>query len=260
MSSLLIGTAFAQSAPQNPPQGRGGWGGPGRGGRMMARAPGVFGTVSSVSGTTLTVTARSFVRPNATNSGSANTNSAGTVYTVDASNAIVMKGNATSTLSAVAVGDTVMVQGTVSGTSVTATEIRDGLPQRGAGFGRPGFGQGNAATTIKGNGQPVVGGTVGTVSGSTFTMTTAQGDITYNVDASSATVTKDNATSSVSSIASGDKVLVQGSVNGTSVTASTVIDQGNASMQPGTQSGIPQRFRGFLGVIGGFFHRLFGFF
>ena len=41
-----------------------------------------------------------------------------------------------------------------------------------------------------------------------------------------ATVVKDNATSSISAIASGDNVIVQGTVNGTAVTASSVIDQG----------------------------------
>ena len=93
----------------------GGFGGRGPGG--MGR--GVHGTVSAISGNTLTVTA--------TNPKDSTTST----YTVDASSATVLKGDGTtkpaaSTLSAVAVGDTVMVGGTVSGTSVTAKMIVDG--------------------------------------------------------------------------------------------------------------------------------------
>ena len=92
---------------------------------------GVFGTVSAISGTTLTVTS------NAQNGGTA------TTYIVDASSATVTKAGATSTLSAIAVGDTVMIQGTVSGTSITATTINDGVMNRTSGmFGRQG-GQGS---------------------------------------------------------------------------------------------------------------------
>ena len=53
-------------------------------------------------------------------------------YTVDATNAKVMKSATsgvkptTATIADIQVGDTVMVQGTVSGTSVTATSIFDG--------------------------------------------------------------------------------------------------------------------------------------
>ena len=74
-----------------------------------------------------------------------------TTYTVDASSATVTKNGAASTVSAIAVGDTVMVQGTVSGTNVTAKTIRDGV------------GQGQPA--IQGNGQPVVAGTVTAING-----------------------------------------------------------------------------------------------
>lgn len=61
-----------------------------------------------------------------------------TIYAVDASNATVRKNNATSTVSAIAVGDRVLVRGTVNGTSVTAASIIDGNFGRGfAGNGNP---------------------------------------------------------------------------------------------------------------------------
>ncbi|MDE1925484.1 MAG: hypothetical protein KGH79_04930 [Patescibacteria group bacterium] len=112
---------------------------------------------------------------------------------------------------------------------------------------------------IQGNGQPVVGGTVSAINGSILTLATAQGGVTYSVDASHATIDRGNATSSVSQIAVGDHVVVQGSVNGTAVTASSVIDQG--APKTSRASGIPTKgFGGFMGALGGFFHRLFGFF
>jgi hypothetical protein len=110
---------------------------------------------------------------------------------------------------------------------------------------------------ISGNGQPIVGGTVAIVSGNTLSVTNAS-NVTYTVDASSATIVKANATSSVSNIAVGDRVVVQGAVNGTSITASSVVDQGVAKNPTGSnQSG---NRRGFMGSIRGFLHNMFGFF
>jgi hypothetical protein len=121
-------------------------------------------------------------------------------------------------------------------------------------------GQGPAGL-IQGNGQPVVGGTVASVSGNTFALITAQGNITYTVDASSATVKRGNATSSVSNITTGDKVVVQGTVSNTSVTASSVIDEGvPAAPASGNESGGQGPRPGFLGALRGFFQHLFGFF
>jgi len=260
LGSLLIGSvAFAQNVTPTTPQGGqhggpGGWGG--RGGAGIGRIPAVFGTVSAVSGTTLTVTSKVPQRPNPAQGNTSGTTPVATTYTVDASSATVMKDNATSSVSTIAVGDTVMVQGTVSGTSVTAKTIRDGVVPMGKGPGqRP-----QSGPAIQGNGQPVVGGSVTVVNGSTLTIATAQGNVTYTVDASSATVNKSNATSSVSAIAVGDKVVVQGTVNGTSVTASTVIDSGAANASGSGPSGPRGGMGGILGAIGGFFQHLFGFF
>ncbi len=73
---------------------------------------GVHGTVSAVSGNTLTVV-----------------NTDGTSYTVDASEAKVSK-VVELTVGDIKVGDTVGVMGEVSGTSVEAKHIMDGIPQR----------------------------------------------------------------------------------------------------------------------------------
>ncbi len=236
-SLLIVGVASAQTTTPPLSGSQGGHWGMGTGSRM----PGVFGTVSAINGTTLTVTSKGFGQ-----------NATATTYTVDASNATVSKAGASSSVSAIAVGDTVMVQGTVSGDSVTATSIRDGAMP-----GGPGMGQ----NIIQGNGEPVVGGTVTAISGSTVTITN-KSNVTYTIDVSSATVEKDNATSSVPAIAVGDNVVVQGTVNGTSVTASSVIDSGvsTGTSSSGGMSDISHRLSGFMGAIGGFFQHLFGFF
>jgi hypothetical protein len=253
-SILLIGSfAFAQSTATPPPSGQSGWGM--HGGRGMGMRPGVFGTVASISGDTLTVTSQG--RPMAQG-----TTPTPTTFMVDATNATVTKDNAASTIGAVAVGDMVMVQGTVTGTNVAATKIMDGK----MGMGKGGWGMGSSTrpqlnSIIKGNGQPVIGGSVSAVSSDTLTVTTAEGGQTYTVDATNATIEKDNATSSVSAIAVGDKVVAQGSVNGTAVTASSVIDSGTMSQTAGVQGAMPHpRTGGFFGAIGGFFQHLFGFF
>jgi len=187
------------------------------------RKPGVMGTVSAVNGNSITVTSKKF-----TKGATGTTPTATTVtYTVDATNATVTKSGAASTVSAIAVGDTIMVQGTVSGTSVTATAIRDGVMTRTPGT----FGATGAHTK---NG---VMGTVSAISGNSITVTskarpnrgssataTVATPVTYTVDASSATVTKSGTASSVSAVAVGDTIMVRGTVSGTNVTAKTIMD------------------------------------
>ncbi len=202
----------------------------------MGARPGVVGTVATVSGSTLTVTSQGF-----------GNNAATTTYTVDATNATVVKNNATSTVSSIAVGDTVAVRGTVTGTNVAATMIRDGVMMQGRG-------QKNGVTgtvnNFQGNGQPVIAGTVSSVSGTTITLTNS-GNTTYTIDASNAKIQKAGVSSAtVSNVATGDTVLVQGTVNGTSVVATSVLDQAQAQSQ---------KHGGFFGGVGQFFMRLFHF-
>jgi hypothetical protein len=119
----------------------------------------------------------------------------------------------------------------------------------------------------QGNGQPIVGGSVSAVSGTSLTVTNSS-NVTYAIDASSATVFKKGATSTVADIAVGDEVIVQGAVSGQSVTANSVIDHGtklapsaaatNADRtSPASSRG---KMGGFFGGIGNLFHRMFGFF
>ena len=262
MAALMVATGiliavpvFAQTTSGGSQNGQGvagagGWhGGPGTA-NGNGHQPGVFGTVSAINGTSLTVQSRGFGK------------TATTTYTVNAAKATVNKNNAVSTIASVSVGDTVMVQGTVSGTSVTATVIRDGVGLgRGRGpAGAPGNGNGQFGTTtspIKGNGQPVVAGTVSAINGTALTLTTSS-NTSYAIDASSAVVSRGGTTSSVSAIAVGDYAIVQGAVNGTSVTASAIIDQKAGAP---TNSGAPKSSQGsgFFGSIGNFFKHLFGF-
>jgi len=236
---LAANVASAETTSGTPTNNNGVW----SNARMMGprgNSPGVTGTVTANSGNVLTVTSKGFGQ-----------NKTQTTYTVDASNAVIMKNNATSTVASIAVGDNIMARGTLTGTSLVATSIRDGIA-KGMMTGK------NKQTNsiIKGNGQPVVGGNVTAVSGSTLTITNVS-NVTYTVDASNAVVDKTGVTSTVSNIIVGDRVVVQGTVNGTAITASSIIDQG---VIPTNAASTPEKNTGFFGAIRGFFHNVFGFF
>lgn len=249
LSSLMFSSvAFAQTTP---PSTHVGWA------RGSGHAPGVFGTVTSVgggaNGDTITVASKGFGQ-----------NATPTTYTVDATNATITKGGTagaaptTITVSGIAVGDTVIVRGTVSGQNVTATAIRDGVMGARAGV----LGQKPQTPLTQGDGQPVVGGTVTANSGTSLTITN-KGNVTYTVDITNAKILKGNTTAPASAVAVGDMVVIQGTVNGNSVVASSVLDSGastataNASSTPSTHQG---GLGGIFGRIGRFFQRLFGFF
>jgi hypothetical protein len=275
-SLAMIMPAFAQTAPSA--QSSGTLVAAGHGGMRGGTVPGVFGTVSAVNGDTLMVTtaarpARPMPEQASTSVGTL-TVVAGTVYTVDATNAKIYKGSATTTVSVsdIATGDTVIVQGTVTGTNVVATVIRDGAVGMMEGRpGMPGKGFGHSASStssttpiIQGNGEPIVGGNVTAISGTTLTVTNAS-NVTYTINAASATVVVKGTSSTLTNVAVGDNVIVQGTVNGNSVTASSIIDQrakvANTSSTNGQPhgGGIGVGLGGFFGAIGGFFRHLFGF-
>jgi len=234
------------------------------GGTRGAMKPGVFGTVASINGNILTVTGRnSFGGPRPMTTGG--TTSVAPVaptpvtYTVDATNATVMKNNATSSLSAIVVGDTVMAQGTLTGTNLVATKIRDGVVSTTRTGGAPGtMHPGMASTTpaFSGNGEPITAGAVTAISGSSITITN-KSNVTYTVDATNAKIVTGNTTGTISNVAVGDSIVVQGTVNGTSVTATTIIDQAKPANASAT-AGKPAP-KGFFGSIGSFFSHLFGF-
>jgi len=195
----LIALSFAAVSPALAAQVGQSKGMMGRGGQR----PGVIGTVSAISGNTITVSGKQGF----------NSTTSATTYTVDATNAKITKSNATGTISSIAVGDTVAIQGTINGANIVATTIRDGIMMGGKGVGGTG-----------------INGTVSSINGTTITVASkarpggSTAATTYTVDASSATVTKNGASSAVSNIAVGDNIMVQGTINGINVTAKTIRD------------------------------------
>jgi len=217
-----------------------------RDGQMMNRGQGIFGTIATVNGNTLTVTGKQGFQ-----------NADSTTFTVDATNAKITKNNAAATVSGILVGDTVTIQGTMSGSNVTATTIWDGVtPGRGQGKGieKP---QTAPSPAITGNGQPVVAGTISTISDNLITITN-KSNVTYTVNATNAKITQGQNTIQVSGLKTGDSVVVQGTVNGQTVTASSIIDQTRLAGST-TTTGSAQVHSGFMGSIGQFFMHLFGF-
>ena len=122
--------------------------------------------------------------------------------------------------------------------------------------------EGHASSTMTiptGNGQPVVGGTVTAVGSSTITITN-KSNATYTVTTSGAAVTRAGAPATLSQVVVGDRLLIQGSVNGSSITASTIMDMGTTP----TNNNSSEKPRGFMGKMmggmSGMFQHLFGFF
>ena len=243
--------ALAQTATTAQPN-TGAWG---RGMRNRgAMKPGVFGTVSAINGNIITVAGKQGF--------GAVTTTAPITYTVDATNAKIMKNGTAGTMASIAVGDTIMAQGTLNGTNLVATTIRDGvMGQRGGpGEANKGGQTGQELSAIVGNGQPVIAGTISAISGSTLTITN-KSNVTYTVDTTNAKIVQGQNTISISNLATGNTVVVQGTVNGNSVTASSVIDQTRpaSTATTGTTSGTAPQHQGFFGAIGSFFGRIFGF-
>ncbi len=237
----------AQTNPTAPMQGGMGMQHKGRGmGGHMGMRPAAFGTVTAINGSIITVTQ--------TNPKDSTT----VTYTVDATNAQVSKNRTSSTVSAIVVGDKVMVIGTTNGTNITATSINDGMMMRTG--GRMNDTNEKIGTAIQnlpaGNGQPIVGGTVTAISGSSITITNSAG-VTYSIDTTTAKFNKANTTApTITNVVIGDTVVAQGNINGTSMTAFSVIDNGPATQPTGSPSA---NHPGFFGKVGGFFKHIFGF-
>ncbi len=266
LSVMAVPAVFAQTTGTHN-----GWGSGGRGMGIMTRGgsawltasgtPAIFGTVTGVDGSTITVTQK--LRPNATTSPA--------VYTVDASTARVFKNGTSSTVADIVQGDTVMVQGTVTDTSVVATVIRDGVGMPGkGGFGFNGRENSSSGPqtsviprtpAIQGNGQPVVGGNITAITGATAFTVVNTSNVTYQIDAASTTIIKNGTSSPFTSLMVGDTVIIQGPVNGSVVTASSIIDQGSGIPSNSPTRGPPAggSLFGFFGTIGNFFKHLFGF-
>lgn len=157
------------------------------------------GTVTAVSGTTLTITA---MRPDGTTP----------TLTVDASNSTVLYRGTQSSVSSIKVGDKIIVNGTLSGTTITASAISAGITIPGA---------------ILHDIHPGTVGKVTAVNGTTLTITSqpdprTKTTKTFTVDATNATVMKSTGTSSISAITVGSMVLVEGTVSGSTITATNI--------------------------------------
>ena len=180
-------------------------------------APGIMGKVIAISGTTLTVSGKNGFGQDATD----------VSYTVDASGATVKKMTTSATagekptettiaVSSIQVGDTVMVQGDVSGANVAARSVMVGDMGKGGPAGNHKGGPGMG---------PGVQGKVTSIDGNKIT-------ITYTIDASGATVKKmtkgtDNKpvenTAALSDIAVGDNIMANGDRQDNSVTAKNIM-------------------------------------
>lgn len=226
-----------------------------QGAAMINHGQGIFGTVTAVNGTTITVQSQMPPRRDGDDNDENKPAPTPVTYTVNASNATVSKNNATGSVSSIAVGDHIFVAGTVSGTTVTATKITDGpLTQR---VGDMMKNNPNIMADFKGNGQPVVGGKVTAVSGNTITISNSS-NVSYTIDASSAKILKGKTTSTVSAISVGDEVLAQGTINGSAVTATTVVDA-KAVANTANSSNSERAHVGIFAKIGSFFKGIFGF-
>lgn len=194
--------------------------------------PRVFGTVTAVSGSTITITSKGL-----------GLNASSVTYTIDATNAKIEKSGESVTISSIVVGSSIFVEGTINGTSIVAKEIK--------------FGKGddkNLNPMLEGKGQPIIGGKVTLVSGSTITVTN-KSNVAYTVDLTNAKIVKNSKTAVIADVVVGDTVLVQGTINGQTVVAASVIDQG-VSNNPNGDNG---KHKGFFRKIGGWFSRIFGF-
>ena len=157
-----------------------------------ANAKGVTGTVVSVSGATITLTDKK-----------------GTTYTVDTTNAkFAGEGLINSfSLANIVPNDKISVRGTISGTTIVATSVSD-------------------TSYIA---RTVFSGKVTAVSGSTITLVKNK-NVTYTVDVGSATLTKGfgkNAkTISATDVVVGDRLTVNGTLSGTTISANSIDDMG----------------------------------
>ena len=177
---------------------------------------GVAGTIVSINGNTITLTGKN-----------------GTTYMIDASAATISQ-ITTINVSGLSVGNTIMVGGTVNGTSVTAKSIMSGtLPTRSF-AGRSAGAKGNSS---KGSG---VTGTVSAINGTSLSVTGKNGTA-YSVNVANAKVMKGTsgsapAVSTVSAITVGDSVSIRGTISGTSVTATSVFDGIHQARAPSISS------------------------
>ena len=223
--------------------------------RMMI-GRGISGKVTAVGANTLTVNGR-----HASTTG---------IFTVDVTTAQFFKNKATTTLASIVVGDMVSIKGDVNGNLAIAEAVYAGqLPmgiqkmiekakekKEGKEDKKERKAEHIRGTALFG----IVTGVNGTTILVSGKMGTSTATTTYTVDASSAKIFKDKATTTISAILLNDKVLVEGVVVGTNVTAK-VIYTGKLPLN-GKALGAFAEAEGkgkFLGKIQNFFKAFFSF-
>lgn len=155
------------------------------------------GTVTAINGSTITIKSD---RDN-------------TTYAVVADGAKIYQGSSAKTVADIKIGDTILVDGSISGTSILAIRIlntdRDkNIPDN------------NEWKNFKSG----IVGEVTAVNGNILTVSAKSGT-SYTVNTSGAKLQKEQGVAiNLSDIKVGDSVLIQGSVSGTTVTASNVFD------------------------------------
>ncbi|MFO0743753.1 MAG: hypothetical protein U0469_01735 [Candidatus Paceibacterota bacterium] len=165
---------------------------------MIKNGKFVSGTVTAINGNTLTLSA--------TNPNSSST----TIYTVDISNAFIVKNGATG----IAVNDKVVVSGIVNGNSIIAKIVYDG----------PNFLRAEKEKEPIDGIVTAINGNILTISQNIKREENGSSTKIYTVDATNALIIKGGATSSVSAINVNDKIMVNGTVNGTTITAKIIHD------------------------------------
>jgi preprotein translocase subunit YajC len=152
--------------------------------KVWAFNNGIIGTVTATSSDSITVKG-----------------SNGTTYTVDTSDANIRGGS-------IETGDKVYVQGATDGTKIVATLIVNG--------------KANAPTPTDDDKRMAIAGTVTAKSGTTLTVLGRNGT-TYKVAAANATIwARQDKEASIDDIDVGDAVVVQGTVSGSSATATKI--------------------------------------
>lgn len=189
----------------------------------MLRFSGVAGAVTAISGSTITLKA----------------NQNNTTYTVDATNAKVRTDASTSaTISDIKVGDTIVVEGKVTGTDVVATIIIEGKFGEGFPGGMMGLGQGT-----------IFQGTVATIGSTTFTITAIDGTV-YTVDATNAKIGKEkNTDAKLTDITIGDSIAVVGTLTGNTIYATRIADTKFLIPKDGQKSEKKDTHQGIVGTI-----------
>lgn len=151
----------------------------------------IAGTVSAINGSTLTLAGRN-----------------GTTYAITVASALISNHNETIALSEIQVGDMLVVKGTISGSTITASKIRDTSFARRAFLSAIGAADAGVVTSI--NGSLFTLGSFGT-SGTTTIATNAS--TTYKVNGVATTS---------SALAVGSRLIVFGTPDSTGITASLV--------------------------------------